>query len=136
MTQDPKDLVRAYVDAFNSGDLDRLCDLFSDDALIWGVLGWGNVQQVRPIWKDLMESLQIHLHVQDLVAEGAFVAARYFESGSSAKPFRGYPKTGKTYEVIAMEWFEIQDGKIHRRWGARDSASIYRQLGFLDSSDS
>jgi predicted ester cyclase len=28
-----------------------------------------------------------------------------------------------------MEWFEIEDGKITRRWGARDSASQQRQLG-------
>jgi len=33
------------------------------------------------------------------------------------------------YELVAMEWFVIHDGKIQRRWGARDSASQARQLG-------
>jgi hypothetical protein len=28
-----------------------------------------------------------------------------------------------------MEWFEVRDGLIQRRWGARDSASINRQMG-------
>jgi predicted ester cyclase len=28
-----------------------------------------------------------------------------------------------------MEWFEIEQGKIKRRWGARDAASQARQLG-------
>jgi predicted ester cyclase len=27
-----------------------------------------------------------------------------------------------------MEWFEIENGKIKRRWGARDAASQARQL--------
>jgi hypothetical protein len=28
-----------------------------------------------------------------------------------------------------MEWFVIKDGRIHRRWGARDSAAQFRQMG-------
>jgi predicted ester cyclase len=32
------------------------------------------------------------------------------------------------YEIVAMEWFEIEDGRIARRWGARDSAAITRQV--------
>jgi len=31
--------------------------------------------------------------------------------------------------LVAIEWFEVRDGKIRRRWGARDSASQARQLG-------
>ena len=29
-----------------------------------------------------------------------------------------------------MEWFVIKDGLIHRRWGARDSATLAKQLGW------
>lgn len=39
------------------------------------------------------------------------------------------PVTGKSFEVVAMEWFEIKDGKIDRRWGARDNAAQFRQMG-------
>jgi uncharacterized membrane protein YecN with MAPEG domain len=28
-----------------------------------------------------------------------------------------------------MEWFALRDGKITHRWGARDSAAIFRQMG-------
>jgi predicted ester cyclase len=28
-----------------------------------------------------------------------------------------------------MEWFEIEGGKIKRRWSARDAAAQARQLG-------
>ena len=41
----------------------------------------------------------------------------------------GYEPTGRTYERVAMEWFVIRDGKIARRWGARDGASQARQIG-------
>ena len=130
MLQQNKAVVLAYVEAFNRGDLDGLCGLFAPDAQIWGVLGFGGMDVVRPIWKDLIECLQMKLRVEDMVAEGDIVAVRYVESGTSARAFRGLGPTGKSYELVAMEWFVVKDGLIQRRWGARDFASQSRQLGF------
>ena len=127
---DGKEVVLAYVDAFNRGDLEGLCKLFTDGALIWGVLGWGTLAQARPVWKDLMECLQIQLQVDAIIGEGNMVAVRYTERGKSVRAFRGAGPTGQTYEITAMEWFEIENNLIHRRWGARDSAAQNRQLGF------
>ncbi|HVO48086.1 MAG TPA: nuclear transport factor 2 family protein [Steroidobacteraceae bacterium] len=124
-----QDLVTRYVDAFNRGDLEGVCALFSPDALIWGVMGWGAVSVARPVWKDLIECLRMQLTVEDLICVGDTAAARYTERGTSAQAFRGLGPTGKSYEVTAMEWFVLKDGLIHRRWGARDSAAIFRQLG-------
>ena len=128
----PKDVVRAYVDAFNRGDLEALCGLFTPDAQIWGVLGWGTLEQARPVWKDLIECLAMNLQIDAIIAENHVVAVRYTERGKSIKAFRGAGPTGRNYEITAMEWFEIQDGRIHRRWGARDSMALSRQLGFLE----
>jgi len=57
------------------------------------------------------------------------VAARYIETGTFRAPAFGRQPTGKSCELVAMEWFEIEDGKIKHRWGARDSASPAQQLG-------
>src|SRR3954447_24818245 len=96
-----KQIVHQYVDAFNGGDLDGLCRLFAPDAVIYGVLGWGGVEQVRPIWKDLIECYQINLQVESMAAEGDVVAARYTERGKSVRPFRGGPAaTGRGYEIV------------------------------------
>ena len=40
------------------------------------------------------------------------------QRGTFRAPFRGTAPTGRSYELVAMEWFHLQDGKIHRRWGA------------------
>ena len=125
-----KNVVLAYVDACNRGDVECLCKLFTPDAEIWGVLGAGSIEQARPVWKDLMECLEMQLQVDGIVSEGNTVAVRFTERGKSARAFRGLGPTERTYEVTAMEWFEIKDGLIHRRWGARDFANISRQLGF------
>ena len=127
-----KAVVLAYVDAFNRGDLDGVCQLFTKDAVVFGVLGWGTVEQARPVWKDLIECLELQLQVDDVISEGGNVAVRYTERGKSIRAFRGFGPTGRSYEIPAMEWFEIRDNRIHRRWGARDSAAQNRQLGFTE----
>ncbi|MCC6487686.1 MAG: nuclear transport factor 2 family protein [Candidatus Hydrogenedentes bacterium] len=124
-----KGVIERYVDAFNRGDLEALCALFAEDAVVYGVLGWGGMDKVRPIWEQLITSLQMQLRIESIVEEGDIVAVRYTETGVFSAPFQGTAPTGKSYKVVVMEWFELRAGRILRRWGARDSAAIYRQLG-------
>lgn len=128
-SKERKQLVREYVDSFNEGDLDHLRSLFADDAEIQGVLGKGVVDNVMPIWRQLVEGYNMRLHIEDMIAEGRMVAVRYTETGTFTAAAFGHEPTGKSYTLVAMEWFVIDDGKIQRRWGARDGASQLRQLG-------
>ena len=130
MTDANKQTIRDYAAAFSAGDLERVRALHAPDAVVRGVLGWGSVDDVMPIWRDLVDALGMRLEIESLIAEGDMVAARYREIGLSRAPFRGQPATGKSYELLAMEWYEMKDGLIHRRWGARDAASQARQLGW------
>ncbi len=124
-----KQIVRQYVEAFNRGDTATLRQLFTPDAVVHGVLGWGGLDEVVPVWEELHEAFAIHLTVEAIAAEGETVAVRYTERGEFIAPFRGSAPTGRSYELVAMEWFILRDGKIQRRWGARDSASQARQIG-------
>ena len=127
--EENKNVVLKYVEAFNRADYDALRQLFTEDALVYGVLGWGGIDKAMDIWREIKEVFAIQLNVEALAAEGDTVAARYTERGTSVGQFRGQAPTGKSYEVVAMEWFVIKDGRIHRRWGARDSAAQFRQMG-------
>lgn len=124
-----KAVVRRYVEAFNQGDLEGLRSLLADDAEVQGVLGKGQFDRIEPIWRQLIEGYGMQLEIQGLVAEGNVVAARYRETGTFRAPAFGHQPTGRSYELVAMEWFEIESGRIKRRWGARDAASQARQLG-------
>jgi steroid delta-isomerase-like uncharacterized protein len=124
-----KQVVQEYVEAFNRGDMEALSRLFTPDALVYGVLGWGNLDVVVPVWEELHNAFAITLQIEAMVAEGDTVAVCYTERGTSVGAFRGQAATGKSYEIVAMEWFIFQNGLIHRRWGARDSAAQSRQMG-------
>jgi predicted ester cyclase len=69
------------------------------------------------------------LTIEEFIAEGDTVAVRYTERGTFRAPFRGTEPTGKSYELIAIEWFTLRDGRILRRWGARDHHAQRTQLG-------
>lgn len=127
--EEAKEVVRRYVAAFNRGDLPALKDLLAEDAEIQGVFGKGVYERIEPIWRQLIEGYGMQLEIRGLIAEGPLVAARYVETGTFRAPAFGRPPTGRSYELVAMEWFEIEDGKIERRWGARDAAAQARQLG-------
>ncbi len=124
-----KEVVRRYVDAFNRGDMDAMQDLFTPDAIVYGVLGFGGLDKVIPIWRQLHEGVAAHLTIEEIIGEGDRIAVRYVERGKSVGTFLGNAPTGKTYEIVAMEWFVMKDGRIHKRWGARDSAAMARQMG-------
>ena len=131
---DAKQVVRDYVAAFNRGDLAALRALLAEDAEIQGVFGKGLFERIEPIWRQLIEGYDMHLEIQGLIAEGGLVAARYIETGTFRAAAFGQQPTGKSYQLVAMEWFEIENGQIQRRWGARDAASQARQLGIEQPS--
>lgn len=131
----PAAVVLAYVDAFNRGDIEALRALLADDAVIQGVTGVAqDWDRIAAVWRQLIEGYGMHLRVEQMVVEGDTVAVRYTETGTFRAPAFGQAPTHRTYELVAMEFFEIADGRIRRRWGARDSASQQRQLGIAPAA--
>ena len=124
-----KEVVRLYVDAFNAGDIETLCEIFAPDSTVQGVLGKGALDAAVPIWRMLHNSLKLHLTIESMIAQGDEVAVCYTENGTFVGPFRDHQPTGKSYELVAMEWFILRDGKIRQRWGVRDAESQARQIG-------
>jgi len=129
MSERNKAVVRQYAEAFSRGDFEAIRTLCTPDFVVSGVMGKGDFEMALKIWNALHHAFGLQLEIEDLIAEGDRVAARFLESGTFRQPFFEKQPTGKSYRVTAMEWFAFRDGKIAERWGARDSASIFKQLG-------
>jgi len=126
---EPRAMVSRYVEAFNRGDPPALRALLAADAEIQGVMGAGVFEKVEALWRQLIDGYGMQLRIESMVAEGPVVAVRYTETGTFRARAFGHEPTGRSYQLVAMEWFEIGAGRIRRRWGARDCASQLRQLG-------
>ncbi len=78
-------------------------------------------------WRAAFADLQIT--VEDLVAQGDRVAARWTLCGTHRGAFLGRPPTGQRVAVTGMEFYCLAGGKIIARWALLDTPGLLRQLG-------
>jgi steroid delta-isomerase-like uncharacterized protein len=76
----------------------------------------------------------LHVTVEDLIAEGDKVVARNTVTGTHEGEYMGLPPTGKsvTYNEVFISRFA--DGQIVETWGIVDVLSQMRQLGAIPGS--
>ena len=67
--------------------------------------------------------------LEELIAEGDKVAARFTMRGTHQGTFFGVPSSGKTIEVKAMNFYRIADGQIVEEHGQPDLLGLLQQIG-------
>ncbi len=125
-----KAVVREYVARFNRGDTDGLRELFHEHAQVHEEAGWLHIDAVMPSWEQAVDGLGVDLDIEHIIEEGDTIALLYIERGWSRGPYLDQPATGQSYELPAVDWFVIEEGRIVRQWRIRDRASLARQLGW------
>ena len=70
-----------------------------------------------------------HITVEDIVAEGNLVGARFRQTGTQQGELFGIPPTGKPVDFEEMAVVQIADGKILATWFETDLLAMMQQLG-------
>jgi steroid delta-isomerase-like uncharacterized protein len=127
---------RRFDDAINSGDMELISkmidELVEPDARIHTPLPLEatGAQLLKQVWAALLQAYpDLHVAVEDLIAEGDKVVCRNVVTGTHQGEYMGIPPTGKpvTYNEIFI--FRFEDGRIAETWGVVDVLSQMRQLG-------
>jgi steroid delta-isomerase-like uncharacterized protein len=71
--------------------------------------------------------------VDDLVAEGDRVVARWSATGTQTGPFMGMPPSGKVATNSGITIFRISGGRIVEEWSESDMLGLLQQVGALPS---
>jgi hypothetical protein len=72
----------------------------------------------------------VHMRIDDLIAEDETVVGRFSCSGTHTGDWLGHPPTGRRFTDVAEVYiFRIADGRIVGAWGLEDTLSRLRQLG-------
>ena len=67
--------------------------------------------------------------LEEIVAEGDKVAARFTMRGSHQGNFMGIPPTGNTIVVQAMNFYRLSGGQIVEEYGQPDLLGLLQQIG-------
>ena len=73
----------------------------------------------------------MHVVVEDLIAEGDKVVSRYTIRATHQGEFMGIPPTGKQVSFTAIEIDRIKDGKVVETWANLDVLGLMQQLGAI-----
>ncbi|MFC4114251.1 ester cyclase [Nonomuraea zeae] len=133
-----KETYHRFHDAINSGDLEVISKAI--DAFIHPEGRFHTaertdltaVQAQRRVWETLLRAFpDIHVTLDDLLADGDKIVARQTVTGTNTGEYRGMPPTGRsvTYREIFIARFA--DGQIADLWGVVDIYSQLRQLGLI-----
>ncbi len=122
---------RWYEEVFNAGNLDLIHELFApnfvDHDPVNPLPGLEGVRQVVGMYRGAFPDL--HITVEDWVAEGDKVVTRFRAQGTHKGPLMGTPPTEKQVTVTGIDMLGFEHGKISEHWGNRDDLGMMQQLG-------
>lgn len=134
MSESNKSLIRAFVEAVNAQDWDRVLKLLASDfrrhSTAAGEPSVNSAQNLVTFLKaeyitfpDASETLM------DLLAEGDKVAARHSFRGTQLGPMGDLPPTGKVLEATYIAIYRISNECITEAWVEWDNLAGLKQLG-------
>ena len=67
--------------------------------------------------------------VEDVIAEGDRVVARWSMTATHRGEWRGVPPTGKQIRFRGVNIYRLEGGKVAEIWNFRDDLGLFQQLG-------
>ena len=125
--------MRRFTEFINTADQNLGKELIAADAQFWvpgrpesmrGLAGYMNVLgMMRSGFSDVQWSLE------ETIAEGDKIAARFTMRGTHDGTFFGVPATGRKIEVRAMNFYRLAGGKFVEEYGQPDLLGLLQQIG-------
>jgi len=127
---------RVWEEIFNKGDLSVVPELFAPNYVYHGPVGMeykgpeGFKQMVTMFHTAFPD---MHVTVEDMVAEGDRVVSRYTGRGTHKGDFMGIAPTGKQVAFAGILITRFVGGKELEVWGCSDMLGVMQQLGVIPS---
>jgi steroid delta-isomerase-like uncharacterized protein len=133
--QDNKALVRRYYDeVFNQREVDLVDQLAVEDYAEHDPFpgqgdGRADLKARVQLILDAMNPLRFE--VEDLIAEGDKVVARWVQRGTQSGSFMGIPPTGREFTIAGIDIHRLRDGRMAEHWHVVDLFALLQQLGAI-----
>lgn len=126
---------RVFEEVFNKRNLAVADELLTPDSLNHddphgvGPVGPESLKQVVQMLSAAFPDL--HMTIEDVIAEGDKVFIRTTSSGTHQGAFMGIPPTGKRFTQQQMHLVRVVDGQVTEHWDVRDDLGMMQQLGVI-----
>ena len=126
-------VVRAYFDALNARDYEKVAASFADDCEFVSVASGVRFSGTDSMLHGLREFAEAFpdwaVEVVNIVATGPYVATEWKTTGTQQGVFRGESPTGIRFRRDGCSVAEVEDGRIVRYRDYYDRATLLEQLG-------
>ena len=132
MTEDNKALNRRYVEeVINQGNLDAVDELIDPGIVDHAAppsfpTGREGAKRFTAMMRSAFPDL--HLAIEDMIAEGDKVVVRGTWSGTHEGEFMGIPATGRRVTVSQIGITRCADGRMVEHWSQFDALGLIQQL--------
>ena len=130
-----KQLMSRFVEFINTASEELAGELISTDAIFYvpgqpePMRGPGGYLAIIGMMRSGFPDIQWTL--EESVAEGEKVAARFVMRGTHKGVFFGVPPTGKSIKVQAMNFYRFSNGQIIEEYGQPDMLGLLQQIGAI-----
>jgi len=124
-------LQRWFDEVWNQGRADAIDELMAPDAVVHAATGpLRGPAEFRPFQAAYRSAFpDVHLRLEQIVAEGDMVAARWIATGTHQGDGLGFAATGRRAEFQGMVFARIRDGQFVEGWDCFDQLGLLQQLG-------
>jgi len=123
---------RFYEEVWNDRRYDVADELFHPDFRTPAAAGLrGGAAKVAAIRGYQATFPDLHVQVEDLVANGDRVAVRWTFTGTDTRGLKGRPPTGRPIRCWHAEFFSFEEDRIIGDWVGTDWLGAFVQLGIM-----
>ena len=125
---------RTINDFWNQGDVGVMDELYAIDYLGHDPSGLhgATLEEFKQSATGLFIAFpDLHLALNDEIAEGDKIAKRWTVTGTHSGEFMGIPPTENHVTITGISFYRIADGKIVETWWSSDALGMLGQLGVI-----
>jgi predicted ester cyclase len=132
--EENKAVVRKMFEAINKQNLASLDELMAPDFVLHmhaqQARGWKVNRRV--IEDEIKAFPNLHVTIEDIIAEGDKVCVRLRETGTHTGEYHGVAPTGNKLAYTVAAIWRIVEGKIVEGWIIYDQLDFLKQLGVIE----
>jgi steroid delta-isomerase-like uncharacterized protein len=127
------DVFRRVIDeGFNRGNFDAWDDCFPEHIIEHQYGLPSTLAEFKRSIAGLRRAFpDLHLEIDELIAQGDKVWARMTARGTHQGPFMGVAPSGRSFTITVIDVCRIEDGRIVEHWGVPDRFALMHQIGAL-----